>query len=90
MAKSGIRDAYVEIIVTRGLKFVRQAKPTDIVNNIYMFVQPYVWAMPPDMQRTGGKAVIARTVRRVPPGSMDPTIRNLPMGRLGPWLTRGC
>ncbi|KAJ5469936.1 hypothetical protein N7530_007293 [Penicillium desertorum] len=82
VAQSGIRDAYVEIIVTRGLKFVRQATPTDIINRIYMFVQPYVWAMPPEMQRTGGQAVIARTVRRVPPGSMDPTIKNLQWGDL--------
>ncbi|KAJ5376420.1 hypothetical protein N7509_013306 [Penicillium cosmopolitanum] len=82
VAKSGIRDAYVEIIVTRGLKFVRQADPKDIVNKLYMFVQPYVWAMPPAMQRVGGKAVIARTVRRVPPGSMDPTVKNLQWGDL--------
>lgn len=82
VAKSGIRDAYVEIIVTRGLKFIRQANPKDIVNRIYMFVQPYVWAMPPAMQKIGGKAIIARTVRRVPPGSMDPTIKNLQWGDL--------
>jgi branched-subunit amino acid aminotransferase/4-amino-4-deoxychorismate lyase len=82
VAKSEIRDAYVELIVTRGLKFVRQADPKDIVNRIYMFVQPYVWAMPPVMQRTGGKAIVARTVRRVPPGSMDPTIKNLQWGDL--------
>ncbi|KAJ5378196.1 aminotransferase [Penicillium cataractarum] len=82
VAKSGIRDAYVELIVTRGLKFVRQADPKDIVNRMYMFVQPYVWAMPPVLQRTGGKAIIARTVRRVPPGSMDPTIKNLQWGDL--------
>jgi branched-subunit amino acid aminotransferase/4-amino-4-deoxychorismate lyase len=42
VAKSGIRDAYVELIVTRGLKFVRQADPKDIVNRMYLFVQPYV------------------------------------------------
>lgn len=82
VAKSGIRDAYVELIVTRGLKFVRQADPKDIVNRIYMFVQPYVWAMPPVLQRTGGKAIIARTVRRIPPGSVDPTIKNLQWGDL--------
>ncbi|GFF25211.1 putative branched-chain-amino-acid aminotransferase [Aspergillus udagawae] len=82
VAKSEIRDAYVELIVTRGLKFVRQADPKDIVNRIYMFVQPYVWAMPPAMQRTGGKAIVARTVRRVPPGSVDPTIKNLQWGDL--------
>lgn len=29
------------------------------------------------MQPVGGTAIIARTVRRVPPGSMDPTVKNL-------------
>lgn len=82
VGKSGMRDAYVELIVTRGLKFVRQATPTDIVNRIYLFAQPYVWAMPPAIQRTGGPAVVARTVRRVPPGSIDPTVKNLQWGDL--------
>lgn len=80
VSKSGIRDAYVEMIVTRGLKFVRGNKPEDIVNNLYMLVMPYVWVMPPDMQRAGGNAVITRTVRRVPPGAIDPTVKNLQWG----------
>jgi branched-subunit amino acid aminotransferase/4-amino-4-deoxychorismate lyase len=66
-AKSGNRDAFVEIIVTRGLKGVRGSKPEEIVNNLYMFIQPYVWVMEPEMQLTGGSAVVARTVRRIPP-----------------------
>ena len=81
-AKSGNRDAYVEIIVTRGLKGVRGSKPEELVNNLYMFIQPYVWVMDPEMQLTGGSAVIARTVRRVPPGSIDPTVKNLQWGDL--------
>uniref|UniRef100_UPI003CE5C971 Amine transaminase n=1 Tax=Aspergillus terreus TaxID=33178 RepID=UPI003CE5C971 len=86
VAKSGIRDAFVELIVTRGLKGVRGSKPEELVNNnLYMFIQPYVWVMEPEMQRTGGSAIIARTVRRVPPGSMDPTVKNLQWGD----LTRG-
>lgn len=32
VARSGIRDAFVEIIVTRGLKSVRGSRPEDIVN----------------------------------------------------------
>jgi branched-subunit amino acid aminotransferase/4-amino-4-deoxychorismate lyase len=80
VAKSGIRDAYVEMIVTRGLKFVRGNKPEDIVNSLYMLVMPYVWVMSPEMQRVGGSAVITRTVRRVPPGAIDPTIKNLQWG----------
>jgi branched-subunit amino acid aminotransferase/4-amino-4-deoxychorismate lyase len=81
VAKSGIRDAFVELIVTRGMRQVRGAKPEELMNNhLYMFVMPYVWVMEPAVQRTGGKAVIARTVRRTPPGSMDPTVKNLQWG----------
>ncbi|KAE8147354.1 aminotransferase [Aspergillus avenaceus] len=82
VAKSGIRDAFVELIVTRGLKGVRGTKPEDIVNSLYMFVQPYVWVMEPEVQPTGGSAIIARTVRRVPPGAIDPTVKNLQWGDL--------
>jgi branched-subunit amino acid aminotransferase/4-amino-4-deoxychorismate lyase len=82
VAQSGIRDAFVEIIVTRGLKGVRGARPGDIVPRIYMFIQPYVWCMEPEVQPTGGSAIIARTVRRVPPGCIDPTVKNLQWGDL--------
>ena len=82
VAKSGIRDAVVEIIVTRGLKGVRGTDPKDIRNNLYMFIQAYVWVMEPEVQPVGGSAIIARTVRRVPPGSMDPTVKNLQWGDL--------
>ncbi|KAH8683588.1 aminotransferase [Ilyonectria robusta] len=82
VVKSGIRDAYVELIVTRGLKGVRGSKPEEIINNLYMFIQPYVWLMEPEIQSVGGSAIIARTVRRVPPGSMDPTVKNLQWGDL--------
>jgi branched-subunit amino acid aminotransferase/4-amino-4-deoxychorismate lyase len=50
-----------------------------------MFIQPYVWVMEPGIQPVGGSAIVARTVRRTPPGSMDPTIKNLQWGD----LTRG-
>ncbi|RAH79663.1 D-aminoacid aminotransferase-like PLP-dependent enzyme [Aspergillus japonicus CBS 114.51] len=82
VAQSGIRDAFVEIIVTRGLKGVRGTDPKDIHNRIYMFIQPYVWVMEPEVQPVGGSAIIARTVRRVPPGSIDPTVKNLQWGDL--------
>ncbi|BCS27987.1 aminotransferase class IV [Aspergillus puulaauensis] len=80
--RSGIRDAFVEIIVTRGLKGVRGTDPKDIKNSIYMFIQPYVWCMEPEVQAHGGTAIVARTVRRTPPGSMDPTVKNLQWGDL--------
>lgn len=83
VANSGIRDAFVELIVTRGLRGVREAKKGEVLkNNLYMFIQPYVWVMEPEMQLSGGSAIIARTVRRVPPGAMDPTVKNLQWGDL--------
>jgi branched-subunit amino acid aminotransferase/4-amino-4-deoxychorismate lyase len=84
VAKSGIRDAFVEIIVTRGLNFVRQsifhADEAPTPHAVYLLVMPYVWAMPPEVQMVGGSAIVARTVRRTPPGSMDPTVKNLQWG----------
>lgn len=82
VARSGIRDAFVQLIVTRGLKGVRGTDPKDFTNNLYLLVQPYVWVMEPEVQSVGGSAVIARTVRRTPPGSMDPTVKNLQWGDL--------
>jgi branched-subunit amino acid aminotransferase/4-amino-4-deoxychorismate lyase len=84
VARSGIRDAFVQMIVTRGLRFVRQLSLEGnldaAVGNVYLMVLPYVWVMAPDMQRRGGSAIVTRTVRRTPPGAMDPTVKNLQWG----------
>ena len=79
--QSGIRDAYVMLILTRGLRGVRGTKLSDHTNLLYMFVQPFVWVMTPAEQLAGsGKAIVTRTVRRIPPGSIDPTVKNLQWG----------
>ncbi|KAK2604642.1 hypothetical protein N8I77_007555 [Diaporthe amygdali] len=81
VAKGGIRDASVEIIVTRWLKGVRGSRPDELLNNsLYMFFQPYVWVMEPEMQPVAGKATVARAVCRIPPGSIDPPVMNLQWG----------
>lgn len=77
---SGIRDAYVMMIVTRGLRFIRQYAPEECENFCYLLVMPYVWVMDEATQAKGGSAVVARTVRRVPPGAIDPTVKNLQWG----------
>ncbi|POR36007.1 Uncharacterized protein TPAR_03811 [Tolypocladium paradoxum] len=82
VARTGLRDAFAELIVTRGVRSMRELKSHGMANNLYLFVQPYVWAMEPEMQYGGGKAVVARTVRRVPPGSIDPMVKNLQWGDL--------
>jgi branched-subunit amino acid aminotransferase/4-amino-4-deoxychorismate lyase len=81
-SESGIKDAFVELIVTRGLKAVRGSRPEDLINKLYLFVIPYLWVMPPEVQLVGGSAIVARTVRRIPPGAVDPTVKNLQWGDL--------
>lgn len=80
VAMSGIRDAFVMMIVTRGLRYLRQYAPEDCENFCYLFVTPYLWVMDEEMQKTGGHAVVTRTVRRTPPGAFDPTVKNLQWG----------
>lgn len=79
-ALSGIRDAYVMMFMTRGLRYVRQYAPEDCPNHCYLMVTPYLWVMGEEVQKTGGSAVVARSVRRVPPGAIDPTVKNLQWG----------
>jgi len=79
-AMSGIRDAYVMIVVTRGLRYLRQYAPEDCANFCYLMVTPYLWVMDEETQKTGGDAIVARTVRRIPPGAIDPTVKNLQWG----------
>lgn len=80
VAMSGIRDAYVMMIVTRGLRYLRQYAAEDCENSAYLIVMPFLWVMDEDTQKTGGSAVVARTVRRIPPGAVDPTVKNLQWG----------
>ncbi|KAF7190924.1 putative branched-chain-amino-acid aminotransferase [Pseudocercospora fuligena] len=85
---SGIRDAFVELIITRGLQRISTSgpKPEALNNHLYIWICPYIWVMSPEMQLSGtGSAIIARTVRRTPPGAFDPTVKNLQWGD----LTRG-
>jgi len=83
--KTQLRDAYVDVIVTRGVPAGGDRDPRKVQARVYAFVIPYVWIMPLDMQESGGAAVVTREVRRTPPDAMDPTIKNLQWGD----LTRG-
>jgi branched-subunit amino acid aminotransferase/4-amino-4-deoxychorismate lyase len=48
-----------------------------------MWIEPYLWVQEPKMQLNGsGSAIITRTVKRISPGSFDPTIKNLQWGDL--------
>ena len=83
--RTQLRDAYVDVIVTRGQAAKGQRDPRLAQSAIYAFVVPYIWILPLAAHETGGSAIVTRDVRRTPPGAMDPTIKNLQWGD----LTRG-
>ena len=72
---SGLRDAYAEIICTRGVPPPGSRDPRDCENNFFAFVVPFVWIADPDKQVIGLHAAIAR-VQRIQPESVDPTVKN--------------
>jgi branched-chain amino acid aminotransferase len=72
---SGLRDAYAEIICTRGMPRPGSRDPRDCENRFYAFVVPFIWIADPDKQEHGLHAVIADR-QRIAPSSVDPTVKN--------------
>ena len=71
----GLRDAYAEIICTRGVPPPGSRDPRDCENNFFAFAVPFVWIADPEKQERGLHATISR-VQRIQPGAVDPTVKN--------------
>lgn len=85
--RSGLRRAYVEMIVTRGQPPWGSRDPRQAVNQFYAFAVPYVWIANED-QRQRGLNLHVSSVQRIPPTSVDARAKNyhwndLTMGLLG-------
>lgn len=72
---SGLRDAYAEIVCTRGIPRPGSRDPRDCENRFYAFVIPFVWISAPDKQGEGLHATVS-SVERIAPESVDPTVKN--------------
>jgi branched-chain amino acid aminotransferase len=72
---SGLRDAYVEVVCTRGVPPPGSRDPRECQNSLFAFAVPFVWIADPEKQERGLDAVIGR-VRRIQPEAVDPTVKN--------------
>jgi branched-chain amino acid aminotransferase len=72
---SGLREAYAEIVCTRGVPPPGSRDPRECENNFFAFAVPFVWIADPEKQERGLHATIAR-VQRIGPESVDPTVKN--------------
>ncbi|HEU4848148.1 MAG TPA: aminotransferase class IV, partial [Rubrobacteraceae bacterium] len=72
---SGLREAYVEVVCTRGVPPPGSRDPRECENRLYAFAVPFVWIADSEKQERGLDAVIGR-VQRIQPEAVDPTVKN--------------
>jgi branched-chain amino acid aminotransferase len=72
---SGLRDAYVEVVCTRGVPPPGSRDPRECQNSLFAVAVPFVWIADPEKQERGLDAVIGR-VQRIQPEAVDPTVKN--------------
>ena len=80
--RSGLRDAYVEMIVSRCMDVAGSRDPRRFKNRFYAFAIPYLWIVKPEMQVDGTHLIIAEKTIRTPPRAIDPTVKNFQWGDL--------
>ncbi len=80
--RSGLRNAYVEMIMTRGIDEDGSRDPRKFRNRLYAYAIPYVWIVKSEDQEAGINLVIAEKTVRIPPEAIDPTIKNFHWGDL--------
>ena len=73
--RSGLRDAYVEIVCTRGLPAPGSRDPRSCENRFLAFAIPFVWIADDTLREKGLNLLISRQ-QRIPPESVDPRIKN--------------
>lgn len=82
VARSGLREAYVDMIATRGMPPVGSRDIRLFHNRFYAFAIPYIWIVPLAQQSQGTHLVLAEQTTRIPDTSVDPTVKNFHWGDL--------
>ena len=75
VTRSGLDDAYVEMICTRGEVKEGSRDLRTAENRLIVFAVPYVWIATPDEFERGLNLVVS-PIHRIAPEAVDPTIKN--------------
>ena len=73
--RSALDNAYVEMICTRGVSPTFSRDPRDAVNRFIAFAIPFGWVADARQRERGLRLAVA-TTQRIPPESVDPTVKN--------------
>ncbi|WP_172331868.1 aminotransferase class IV [Mangrovicoccus sp. HB161399] len=73
---SGLKDAFVAMVSTRGVPTVYGSRnPLDCKNTFIAYAVPWVDVIKPEVQERGAHLIVAETPR-ISPKSLDPTLKN--------------
>ena len=73
--RSGLQNAYVEIVCTRGLPAPGSRDPRSCTNRFLAFAIPFVWIANNELRERGLNLLVSKQ-QRIPPESVDPRIKN--------------
>merc|ERR1719428_168582 len=80
VAASGLKDAYVAMVASRGLPEPGSRDPRLCSQHFFAWCVPYVRILKPDVERVGASLWVAKSVRRIPPECLDPKVKNYQWG----------
>ncbi|HEX3088226.1 MAG TPA: aminotransferase class IV [Ilumatobacteraceae bacterium] len=75
VSRAGLQRAYVSMTCTRGRPAPGSRDLRTCRNNLYCFAVPYIWVSPEEQQKTGASMWISE-IPRIPPESVDPSVKN--------------
>lgn len=76
VALSGLRDAFVAMVSTRGVPRIYGSRDPDDCDNTFIgYAVPWVDVIKPDVQERGAHLLVA-SVPRISQNSLDPTLKN--------------
>jgi branched-chain amino acid aminotransferase len=73
--RAALEDAYVEMVLTRGVSPTFSRDPRDAAPTFIAFAVPFGWVANED-QRARGIDLHIADVQRIPPSSVNPTVKN--------------
>ena len=73
--RTGLREAYVQMLMTRGRPPAGSRDIRLAENKYFAFCLPYIWIASPEKQEQGLDIAVSSTWR-IPPESVDPTIKH--------------
>ena len=80
ISRANLNNAYVSMIMSRGLALPGVRDPRQMSNRFYAYATSYSWIVKPEDQEVGTHLVISENTIRIPNQAVDPTVKNFHWG----------